>query len=550
MGRFNYIICGAGAAGCVLAYRLSEDPRVAVCLIEAGPRDVHPFIMMPKGLSKVMADPKHVWAYASEPDACTAGESEVWVRGRVLGGSSSINGMMWVRGQPADFNAIAELSSDDWSWKHIGAAYAALENHELGADATRGDRGPLRVTMPVLKDALSEAQIRAGEAMGWPRKEDVNTPDDGEGIGYAPRTVAAGKRQSAAVAFLRPAEKRANLTVLTECTVDRVIFEGRRAVGVDILRRGKREHIACADEVIICGGAMASPGILERSGIGDAQRLESLGIKLVHESPEVGEGLIEHRGLIMQWKLKHDISQNKQFHGWRLLRSTLSYYLTRKGPMAAAAYEIGGWFRTRPGLNRPDAQMLVAPFSMDFAKHRQDVERIPGMHVVLYSLRPTSRGSIHINTLDPDVAASFKPNYRATEADVESMVGAVRVVRNYAAQSPLADFIAEETMPGPAYETDAQILDAYDRFGTCAYHAVGSCRMGNDPGSVVDAQLRVRGVSGLRVMDTSIMPIIPAGNTQGPTMAMAWRAADIITRDRLVAPVEVGLPGGERLAAS
>lgn len=533
MNRFDYIICGAGAAGCVLAYRLSENPSVSVCLIEAGPRDAHPFIAMPKGLAKVMADPKHVWAYASEPDACTADQSEVWVRGRVLGGSSSINGMMWVRGQPADFDAIAELSSDDWSWEHIGAAYAALENHELGAADTRGDSGPLRVTMPVLKDALSEAQIKAGEAMGWPRKEDVNTPDNGEGIGYAPRTVAAGRRQSAAVAFLRPAEKRANLTVLTECTVDRVTFEGKRAIGVDILRRGRREHVACSGEVIVCGGAMASPGILERSGIGDARRLEALGIALVHESPEVGEGLIEHRGLLIQWKLKRDISQNKHFYGWRLLRSTLSYYLTRGGPMAAASYEIGGWFRTRPGLNRPDAQMLVAPFSMDFAKHRQDVERIPGMHVVLYSLRPTSRGSIHISTLDPDVAASFKPNYRATEADIQSMVGAVRVVRAYAAKSPLADMIAEETMPGPAYETDEQILDAYDRFGTCAYHAVGSCRMGNDPHSVVDPQLRVRGVHWLRVMDTSIMPIIPAGNTQGPTMAMAWRAADIIARDRL-----------------
>lgn len=528
MNSYDYVIVGAGAAGCVLAYRLSEDPGISVALIEAGPRDTHPFIAMPKGLAKVMADPKHLWAYASEPNDCTAGQSEVWVRGRVLGGSSSVNGMMYVRGQPADFDAIAELTSDDWSWKHIGPAYAALESHELGAAETRGDRGPLRVTMPTMRDELSEAQIAAGEAMGWPRKLDVNTPDNDDGIGYAPRTIARGKRQSAAVAFLRPAEKRPNLTVLTDCTVDRVTFEGQRATGVEFLRNGARTAVLARREVVVCGGAMASPGILERSGIGDSKRLAALGIPVVHDSPEVGEGLIEHRGLIMQWKLKRDVSQNKEFHGWRLLRSTLKYYLTREGPMAAAAYEIGGWFRTQPGLNRPDAQVLVAPFSFDFDKQRQDVERFPGMHVVVYSLRPTSRGSIHIDTRDPDVAASFNPNYRANDADRRSMIGAVRVIRDYVRQPPLAAVVAEETMPGPGYQSDAEILEAYDKFGTCAYHAVGSCRMGSDSESVVDPQLRVRGVRGLRVMDTSIMPVIPAGNTQAPTMAMAWRAADLI----------------------
>lgn len=531
MTRFDYVIVGAGAAGCVLAYRLSEDPANSVCLIEAGPRDTHPFIAMPKGLAKVMADPKHLWAHASEPDECTGGQSEVWVRGRVLGGSSSVNGMMYVRGQPADFDAIAELTSDDWNWERIGRAYAALESHELGAAETRGAAGPLKVTMPRMRDALSEAQIRAGEAMGWPRKEDVNTPDNDDGIGYAPRTIARGKRQSAAVAFLRPAERRRNLTVLTDCTVDRVLFEGTHATGVEVLRGGKREQVAAAREVIVCGGAMSSPGILERSGVGDAARLEKLGVPVVHHNPEVGEGLIEHRGLIMQWKLKRDLSHNKQFHGWRLLLATARYYLTGEGPMAAAAYEIGGWFRTQPGLNRPDAQVLVAPFSFDFEKQRQDVERFPGMGVVVYSLRPTSRGTVHIVTRDPDAPATFQPNYRANEADRRSMIGAVRVVRDYVRQAPLGDLVGEETMPGPAFQSDAEILDAYDRFGTGAYHAVGSCRMGKDTGSVVDPQLRVRGVTGLRVMDTSIMPVIPAGNTQGPTMAMAWRAADLILAD-------------------
>ena len=268
MKGFDYVIAGAGAAGCVLAYRLSANPAIRVCLIEAGPRDTHPFIAMPKGLAKVMADPKHLWAHMSKPEASTAGQSEAWVRGRVLGGSSSVNGMMYVRGQPADFDAIAELTSDDWNWVHSGAADGELESHELGAAPTRGATGPLKVTMPTLKDDLSDAQLKAGQAMGWPLKQDVNAPDDSDGIGYTPRTIAGGKRQSAAVAFLRPAEGRANLTVLTDCTVDRVTFEGKRATGVEVLRNGAREQID-AQEVIVCGGAMASPGILERSGMAE-----------------------------------------------------------------------------------------------------------------------------------------------------------------------------------------------------------------------------------------------------------------------------------------
>jgi choline dehydrogenase-like flavoprotein len=531
---FDYVICGAGAAGCVLAYRLSEDPANRVALIEAGPRDRHPFIRMPKGLAKVMQDPKHLWVHRSEPEESTAGQQEAWVRGRVLGGSTSVNGMMYVRGQPADFDTIAERSSEDWSWEHIGRAYRELEQHELGGSETRGDRGPMKVSMPTQRLPISEAQIAAGQAMGWKRKLDVNEPDDAVAIGYAPRTIWKGKRQSAAEAFLRPIEKRPNLEIFTDSTVDRVIFDGTKAVGVEIMRGNRAEVIEVAREVIICAGAMASPAILERSGIGQKERLEELNIPVVHDSPEVGEGLIEHRGLIMQWRLKKAaLSQNRVFGGWRLLVATLQYYLTGDGPMSSAAYEIGGWFKTRSGLNRPDAQMLIAPFSFDFAKNRTELEKHPGINAVIYPLRPTSRGSIHITTTDPDAAAGFKPNYRATEEDKGAMIGAIRVMREYARKAPLAEMIEGETMPGPNYSTDEEILDAYDRFGTCGYHAVGSCRMGKDPASVVDPLLRVRGVSGLRVIDTSIMPVIPAGNTNGPTMAMAWRAADLILQDRV-----------------
>jgi choline dehydrogenase len=532
MADFDYVIVGAGAAGCVLAYRLSEDPAVRVALIEAGPRDVHPFIVMPKGLAKVMADPAHLWVHMSKPEESTAGQTEAWVRGRVLGGSSSVNGMMYVRGQPADFDAIAEHSSDDWSWAHIAKAYAAIENHELGAGDTRGDRGPLRISMPNTRDRLSEAQISAARAMGWEISADTNAPTDVPRFGYAPRTIYKGKRQSAATAFLRPIEHRVNLTILTDRVVQRVVFNGRRAVGVEVKTNEGSEIIEAAREVILCGGAMASPAILERSGIGDRARLEALGVPVVHHNAEVGEGLIEHRGLIMQWKLKDaSLSQNREFDGWRLLRGVARYYLTGGGPMSAAAYEIGGWFKTDPQLNRPDAQMLVAPYSFDMAKQRTALEPFPGMNAVVYPLRPISRGSIHIETLDPNAPTMFSPNYRATEQDRKAMIGAIRVVRQWAAQAPIRDLIVEETLPGPAIETDAEILAAYDKLGTCGYHAIGSCRMGKDAASVVDPELKVRGVEALRVMDTSIMPSIPSGNTNGPTMAMAWRAADIILRD-------------------
>ena len=529
---FDYVIVGAGAAGCVLAYRLSEDPTKRVALIEAGGSDRSPLFHVPKGVPLLMTRPKNLWAYPTEAEPGTGDKVEHWLRGRVLGGSTSVNGLMYVRGQPDDYDAIAELSSDDWSWAHIGPAFAALEGHELGTGRDRGADGPLKVSLPGpdVRMGWHDAVLAAGRASGLPVKEDVNEPDNDEGIGYNPRTVWKGRRQSAATAFLKPARRRANLTVISRATVDRVTFDGTRATGAEIVRRGRRDTVP-GREVIVAAGAMASPGILERSGIGDPSRLAALGVPLVAANAGVGEGLLEHRALLVQWRMKDPaLSYNRDHRGWRLGRTVLRWLLTRRGPLSSATFDMGAWLKSRPGLNRPDIQFLIAPHSLDFTNMGKSTEPFPGMSLVVYPLRPSSAGSVHITTTDPEAPPRLSPNHRDTAADRRAMIDGLRAVRAFVAQPPLAGMIEVETQPGPQYQSDEEIMQAYDTFATCGYHAVGSCRMGADAASVVDPQLRVRGVTGLRVMDTSVMPVVPSGNTQGPTMAMAWRAADVIRR--------------------
>lgn len=527
METFDYVIVGAGAAGCVLAHRLSEDPSVRVALLEAGPGQKHPLITMPKGLGLLINNPKYTWSFPTEAGPGTGGKVETWARGKVLGGSTSLNGLMYVRGQPEDFDEIAAQTSDDWSWQHIGAAYRALECHALGADETRGDVGPLRITLPDEKSALTEAMVKAGTQLGLPLRRDPNAPDGGYGIGYAARNIFAGRRQDAATAFVDPVRSRPNLTVVTGAPVQRIRFDGRRAVAAEVQAGGGVREYRATREIIIAGGALSSPGLLQRSGVGPAPLLQKLGIPLVHDAPEVGRNLIEHRAILMSWKLVKPLSQNPQFAGWRAALSALTYFMQRRGPMAAATYEVGAWLKSKPALTRPDLQFLIAPFSLDGDKKPHPFH---GFHMVAYPLRPTSRGEIHIRSTRLDDAPSLQPNHRATEHDRELMCAVVRVAREYAAQPALRELIDVEVYPGPGCQSDADILDAYDREGSCGYHAVGSCRMGRDEHSVVDPELRVRGVEGLRVIDTSVIPQIPSGNTNGPTMAMAWRAADIIRR--------------------
>lgn len=528
---FDYVIVGAGAAGCVMAHRLSADPMVQVLLLESGPANSHPFIHMPKAIGKALGKPDLVWPYQTEGNDQNNDTPEYWLRGNTLGGSTSVNGMMYVRGQPADYEELASLAGNDWNWAAIGRAFKALENHELGASETRGDQGPLRISMPRIKNALTEGILAAGEAMGLPRKMDTNAPDNAEGIGYAPNTVYRGKRVSAATAFLEPVRNRSNLTVRTGVVADRLMIEGRRAVGVVTLANGHPRIVRARREVLLAAGALASPGILQRSGIGPAEILRKAGVQVVVDRPGVGENLREHRALVMQWRVRDDVSLNAGHMGVRLLANVARYYLRGNGLLTSATYELGAWFNTRKGLDRPDGQFLLAPYSFDYDRGALTTEGFGGMQICAYYLRPQSTGSVHIKSADPRELPLIVPAYHDHPEDRRAMIEIARTARRLVRQRPLASLVFEETRPGTNFETDDEIINAYDRFGNGAYHASGSCRMGRDQDAPLDERLRVRGVDGVRVIDTSILPFLVAGNTAGPAMAMAWRAADLVLAD-------------------
>lgn len=532
MEDYDYVIVGAGAAGCVLAYRLSANPAVRVLLIEAGPADNHPFIHMPKGVARLKTRLEYFWHYLAGGIPARDGVQEIWGRGRTLGGSTAVNGMMYVRGQRADFDELARIAGDDWGWDRIGQSYKELEQHELGAGPTRGDRGPLRITMPAVRNVLTDAAIAAGVQLGMVNKRDVNDPEDVERVGYAPCTVYRGRRQSAATAFLHPIRAaRRNLHVLTDVVVDKLLIEEGRTVGVAVRRRGVPAVYGARREVLLSAGSMGSPAILQRSGIGPAEHLRSLGIDVIHDSPNLGHGLREHRSLVMQWRTKDAVSMNRQFFGARLIGNALRYYTTRTGPLGAAAYEAGAWFRTRPDAIRPDGQFLIAPFTFDFTAKKPNVERQGGLQLCVYILRPKSTGSVLIQSTDPAKVPLVTLNYHSDPEDRRAMIDVFRYARKFVEQPALSGLVLEETRPGPAVVSDDEIIGAFDHLGIGAYHASGSCGMGRDAGSVVDQRLRVRGVKGVRVVDTSVLPILLSGNTNGPVTAVAWRAADLIMED-------------------
>lgn len=534
--NYDFIIVGAGSAGCVLADRLSADGQNTVLLIEAGGRNETELVNMPRAFMKMFGNPTHFWHFPVK-DQPRRPAGEVWPYGRGLGGSSSTNGTWYMRGVAADYDHWPSPQGE-WCWHEMLRCFTEMESYrEPGADPSRGRSGPLQVTRLPYRSPVISAMIDAGVEMGLARLDDINAPGK-VGIGYTQATVTRrARRASSYQAFLKPALRRANLTVMTDTLVEKIEIEGKWATGVWIRTADGRRLIGSNRDVILSAGAIQSPKLLQLSGIGDPDVLRTAGVTVRHELPAVGRNLADHAMFSMSFRLHGDRGVNHEFSGWRPLLHVLRYYLTRTGLMAYTSPEVTALLSMRAPPHWPDVQFGIGPFSLRSSEEmkadpgRGALESTPGITVNAISLRPKSRGTVSIRSHDPDTLPEIDARWWDDPHDMAFMVELARLVRTFMRQPALQPFVGEEVTPGAAAESDEALAQSLEWLTSPGIHATGTCRMGPAQDSVVDPRLRVHGIDGLRVVDCSVMPTPPAGNTNGPAMAIGWRASELIMAD-------------------
>ena len=520
----DFVVIGAGSAGCAVAARLSEDPATRVVLLEAGGEDKNRWIHIPLGFGKTFADPSVNWCYETEPDPGVAGRKVYWPRGKVLGGSSSINGMVYIRGQAEDFDHWRQLGNTGWSFDDVLPYFKHSEHQVRGADDFHGSGGPLCVS-DVEHHPICEAFIESALQLGFARNDDFNGAAQ-DGVGYHQTTTRNGKRCSTAVGYLRPAMARANLQVITEALTEKIVIDGRRAVGVSYRRGGAEHTVRARREVILCGGAINSPQLLMLSGIGPAAHLAEHGIEVVQDVPGVGQSLQDHYSAPIKLKCALPITVNDvMLSSVKKLKVGLQYYLRHTGPLAMISSPAALFARTRPELASPDIKCSISPFSAD--RPQDGLHKWSGFTMIAYQLRPDSRGEIKLRSANPADPPAVHPRYLSDENDRRTIVEGLKLCRRVLAQPLMQQYIAEEFLPGPAVQSDAELLAHARARGGTVYHPTSTCKMGVDPMAVVDPQLRVRGIEGLRVADASIMPTVVSGNTNAATIMIGERCADL-----------------------
>ncbi len=531
--RWDYVIVGAGSAGCVLANRLSADPDVSVLLIEAGGKDNWHWIHIPVGYLYCIGNPKTDWCYKTEPEAGLNGRVINYPRGKVLGGSSSINAMLYLRGQARDYDEWAQLTGDSgWAWQHVLPTFMDVEDHWRGGDEKHGNSGELRVETPRVQWDLMESFKEAAVESGIPATEDFNRGDN-FGVSRFEVTQKEGRRWSAARAFLDPAKERSNLTIVTGALVKKLRIDSRRVSGVEYFE-GKQEQFASAKrEVILSAGAIGSPQILQLSGIGPSLLLQKHGIPVVQDLP-VGENLHDHLQLRLVFKVQNALTLNTLLDSWRAkAKMALEYALHRTGPLTMPPSQIGAFAKSDPTQATPNLEYHVQPISLD--RFGVPPHKFPAFTASVCNLRPTSRGHVRITSADPRAYPAIAPNYLSTDEDRKVAADAIRLTRRIVNESAaLKPYQPEEFMPGTRFQTEEELVKAAGDIGTTIFHPVGTCKMGraDDVSAVVDPQFRVRGIEGLRVIDASIMPTITSGNTNAPTIMIAERASRLLRAER------------------